>query len=226
MQISFTSKKCKSSSTLLQFVDIKGYLTFFSHGKMLLYNQSLLSLQATVRESRPRNAANKHSCIRSFLHNNNHTEFNRCHIILASPPLPQIFVRWAPKTVQTRSNFKITETCCNLNKFQILSALTHKLKDGRGKKLMSSSSLNSFYSFTVCIALTKKHWNIFSYRFFSSLVLLVNIDSPPSIHFQLRLKLHCCSCLLTSYYIGIKNEELSLVKICPFLTGVRRTAAY
>lgn len=154
---------------------------------------------------------------------NHHTEFNRCHIVLPSPSFPQIFARRAPKIVQTRNNFMITETCCNLNKFQILSALTHKWKDKRGKKIMSSSSLNSFYSSTVCIALTKRNWNTFSYRFFSSLVPLVNIDSPPSTHFQLRPKLHCCYCLLTSYYIGIKNEELSLVKICQFLTGIRRT---
>lgn len=165
--------KCKSSSTPLQFVHIKGYLTFFRHGKLLLYNQSLLSLQTTVRESRLRHAANKYSCIRSLLHNNNHTGFNRCHIILTCPPFPQIFLRRAPKTVQTRNNFKIAETCCNLNKFQILSALTHKLEDGRGKKLMSSSSLNSFYSFTVCIALTKK---VLKYFFLQILFLPCSVS--------------------------------------------------
>lgn len=36
------------------------------HGKLLLYNQSLLSLRTTVRESRPRNAANKYACIKAF----------------------------------------------------------------------------------------------------------------------------------------------------------------
>lgn len=88
---------------------------------------------------------------------------------------------------------------------------------------MSSTSLNSFYSFTVCTALRKSTELFFSYGFFSSLVPSANIYSLPSLYFQLMLKLQHCYCLLTGYYTGIKKAGLSLVNSCQFLTAIRNS---
>lgn len=110
--------------------------------------------------------------------------------------------------------------------FQIWSALAHIWKHERQKKkknITSSTSLNSFYSFTVCTAL-RETTTLFFHRSFSPPVPLANTDSLPSLYLQLMPKMQRYYCLLTGYYTGTKKQKLSFSerRAFQFLTGIKK----